>query len=302
MDDEIPPVTLIDHRTVEWSKVRQTRYWMYQRFQYQYPGSIRELRQRLVVIPTDRYGDQRLCGYDLDVSVPDATVSTAHDSFGNRVFHVYAPRVESELVFEMRFVVERDLDETQAPRMAAEEVALYREATPLTAPDAALTAAARRLAEEHPEGEPLAAAINSWVYGAMRYRAGVTHVGTTAAEALAGGEGLCQDYAHIMLAICRAAGLPARYISGHMLGEGGSHAWVETLLPHEDGYRAVAFDPTNHRRITPAYITVAIGRDYGDVSPTSGSYIAPYTGRLLTSKRAGLTHLEYWQPSGTSAS
>ena len=140
----------------------------------------------------------------------------------------------------------------------------------------------------------LAEAISMWVYGAMRYGAGSTTVETTAAEALAIGRGLCQDYAHIMLAICHAAGIPARYISGHMLGEGGSHAWVETLLPDgAGGYRAVAFDPTNHRRTTPAYITVAAGRDYGDVSPTSGVYIAPYAGQLTVRKRAGLTHVEY---------
>ena len=79
-----------------------------------------------------------------------------------------------------------------------------------------------------------------------------------------------------------------------MLGEGGSHAWVEVLLWHEyGGYRAVAFDPTNHRRTTPAYITVAVGRDYRDVSPTTGTFIAPHAGELTTSKRAGLTHLEY---------
>ncbi len=61
----------------------------------------------------------------------------------------------------------------------------------------------------------------------MRYGWGVTNVETTAAEALRLGQGLCQDYAHIMLAICRAANLPARYASGHLLAEGGSHAWVE---------------------------------------------------------------------------
>jgi transglutaminase-like putative cysteine protease len=137
-------------------------------------------------------------------------------------------------------------------------------------------------------------ALNHRVYRAMRYEHGSTDVRTTAADALAIGRGLCQDYAHIMLAICRVAGVPARYVSGHMLGEGGSHAWVEVLLwDPSGGYVAMPFDPTNDRRTTPAYITVAVGRDYRDVAPTAGSFIAPYPGYLTTSKRAGLMELQY---------
>ena len=127
----------------------------------------------------------------------------------------------------------------------------------------------------------------------MRYKSGVTTVRTTAAEALALGQGLCQDYAHLMLAVCRTAGLPARYVSGHLLGEGGSHAWVEVFLPTETGLSAVAFDPTNKRQPHLGYVTVAVGRDYQDVSPTSGSFTAPYGGQLTCSKRAGLTLVEY---------
>ena len=66
----------------------------------------------------------------------------------------------------------------------------------------------------------------------MAYTHGVTGVRTTAAEAFALRRGVCQDYAHIMLALCRLCDLPARYVSGHLLGEGGTHAWVDVLLPH----------------------------------------------------------------------
>lgn len=294
MSAPVESVALLDHRAVEWAAVRQSRYWMYQRFQYRYPGAIRELRQRLMVVPGDHYGDQRLCAFDLRVSTPGASTSTTYDEFGNRVFLVYAPAAESEVTFETRMVVERDLDAEPWPRLSVAEAARYRAPTALTTADARLTAVAAQLASSHTDPEALAAAASAWVSGAMRYGAGATQVHTTAAKALAIGQGLCQDYAHILLALCRAARLPARYISGHMLGEGGSHAWVEALVPDPQGrLRAVAFDPTNDRRTTPAYITVAIGRDYADVAPTSGSFIAPYTGELYASKRAGLTHLEY---------
>ncbi|NNJ11278.1 transglutaminase family protein [Chloroflexales bacterium ZM16-3] len=286
-------IALIDHHEVAWSEVRETRYWMHQRFEYHYPGAIRDLRQRLVVIPPERYGDQRLCAYDLKISAPDAVTSAITDTFGNRVFTVAIPELAGDLAFEMRLVVERDVSAVVWPRVTDGDAARYLAPTPLTVADARIVDAARHLARRHAGAEELADAISTWVYGAMRYGYGATTVSTPAAEALAVGKGLCQDYAHIMLAICRAAGIPARYVSGHMLGEGGSHAWVEALVTTAGGYRAVAFDPTNHRRITPAYITVATGRDYSDVSPTSGSYRAPYQGQFSASKRAGLTHLAY---------
>jgi transglutaminase-like putative cysteine protease len=88
-----------------------------------------------------------------------------------------------------------------------------------------------------------------------------------------------------MIALCRAAGLPARYVSGHMLGEGGTHAWVEVILAHATGARAVAFDPCNGRPAGRDYITVATGRDYTDVAPTSGTYVGAARGTLTTAKR-----------------
>ena len=95
----------------------------------------------------------------------------------------------------------------------------------------------------------------------ISYAYGITSVKTTAAEALAGKQGVCQDSAHIMLAICRACNLPARYVSGHLLGEGGTHAWVEVLLPHPDGegYVAWPFDPTHGNEPGLNYITIAVG-------------------------------------------
>ena len=88
--------------------------------------------------------------------------------------------------------------------------------------------------------------------------------------------------------------MPARYVWGHMLAEGGTHAWVEVLLPTaDDRLRAVAFDPTHRRRPNLSYAIIAVGRDYRDVAPTSGSFSAPYGGQLLASKHGGLTLVEF---------
>ena len=132
----------------------------------------------------------------------------------------------------------------------------------------------------------------------MTYRSGVTSVTTTAAEALAAGHGVCQDYAHVMLALCRLLELPARYVSGHLLGQGGTHAWVEAIVPRGEGAEAIALDPCNRRRADGGYLTIATGRDYNDVAPSSGSYYGASAGQLTAERRAGILAAAERRPFG----
>lgn len=98
------------------------------------------------------------------------------------------------------------------------------------------------------------------VFEAFTYTPGLTTIRTTAEEALTQGKGVCQDYAHAMLAVCRHLGMPARYIAGLLGGEGATHAWVEVY----DHDRWVGLDPTHNRLVNDEYITIAHGRDYRD--------------------------------------
>ena len=87
--------------------------------------------------------------------------------------------------------------------------------------------------------------------------------------------------------------MPARYVSGHLLGEGAPHAWIEALLPdpeHQDQLRVMAYDPTH--RIAPGlnYITVAVGRDYADITPTSGTFQGA-SGHFTARKNAWIVEL-----------
>lgn len=110
----------------------------------------------------------------------------------------------------------------------------------------------------------------------IAYEPGATNVTTTAAQAWASGRGVCQDFTHTTLSLLRAAGIPARYVSGYLHTEepavgqtviGESHAWVE----YWDGtWHAV--DPTNDRAVGSAHVIVARGRDYADVPPLKGIY------------------------------
>lgn len=284
---------LLDYRALDWSRVKRTRYFCYQRFKYAYPGPITNLRQRLIVVPPDHYGDQTVVDHELTAAPHPAVARQRTDAFGNRVWELAVRRVEREIAFEAIVTIERS-SPAQDSLVSSAEAARFYEPTELTAPDERITALAYELAAAAQNPEDLAERASMWVSDAMRYGSGATGVHTTAAHALTIGKGLCQDYAHIMLAICRAAKLPARYVSGHMLAEGGSHAWVEALFPTDSGdFRAVGFDPTNRRRPNMSYAIVAVGRDYRDVAPTSGSFTAPYGGHLSFTKRAGLTLVEF---------
>jgi transglutaminase-like putative cysteine protease len=286
-------VQFIDDQEIDWRNVRRARYLLHQRFHYQYPGPIRDLKQRLVAIPADHYGTQAVSNHYVHITPSPTALRQITDRFGNRILEVEVIQANGIVLFDMLMHIESKIENSHtlhSSSRAVEHLLIY---TSLTTPNAQIEAVARQLQSESTTPHDLAQHINDWVYGTMHYENGVTTVDTTAAEALALGKGLCQDYAHLMLALCRAAHLPAQYVSGHLLGKGGSHAWVEVFLPVEDGVGVFAFDPTNNCRPPLSYITVAVGRDYRDVSPTSGSFNAPYGGQLTCSKRAGATLIEY---------
>jgi transglutaminase-like putative cysteine protease len=261
-------------------------YVLQQRFRYTYDGPVRDLDHRLVVVPRRQHGGQRRRLQSVTVSVPGARTSTGRDRDGNTVSRARVPLVPAEVEFEVAAVVERTGSaDVLLPAAARTDPRLLR-ATRLTAADAAIRELAASLAA--PDEVETAEHYCDHVHRAIRYQYGVTSVTTTAAEALAGGRGVCQDSAHVMIALCRAVGLPARYVSGHLLGEGGTHAWVEVVVADPAGARAVAFDPCNGRRAGNDYLTVATGRDYSDVAPTSGTYRGGARGTLTATKRVGV--------------
>ncbi len=285
----------VDPGAVDWRGASRASYLISQTFRYEYPEPIRDLNQRLVVIPPERFGDQRRLWHELRVRHDEARLEDRFDRFGNVVFNVFAPRVMDAIEFVAQAKVERRADWPHriTGGWPAERYLLERSA--LTDADDRILRAADQLAASEEWGIALADRINDWVYQSMTYRHGVTGVRTTAGEALALGAGVCQDYAHVMLALCRACSLPARYVSGHLLGQGGTHAWVEVVLPAPDAPSdavVYTFDPTHASRGGLDHVTVAVGADYLDVAPTSGTYRAGVRGRLTASKRVSLLEAE----------
>ncbi|MFT3666004.1 transglutaminase family protein [Piscinibacter sp.] len=160
------------------------------------------------------------------------------------------------------------VDEPGAPPPA-----LYRRATALTAADAALAGLARAHLGGRRVDEAALLALAAAVAGRIAWRAGATHVGTTAAEAFALGAGVCQDHAHAFIAACRAAGVPARYVSGYFHSpqaqELGSHAWADVCVD-PDARRWLSIDVTHACTMDERHVRLAVGPDYAACAPVRG--------------------------------
>jgi transglutaminase-like putative cysteine protease len=290
----------LDWRSVDWPRTRRAVYEVHQRYAYTYTAPVSAIRQRLIMVPREHHGDQHLLEQQFTVTGAQGTVLTwQEDDYGNRVGRLRAQRVEQELVFETRYRIERQADPSVRPGLAMArewEDGLYLDPTALTAPDDALLAVAARIEREAASQLQRAELAHDWAAEAITYQIGVTGVQTPAAMALHLGKGVCQDYAHMMLAVLRQLRIPARYVSGHLLGEGAPHAWVEALVAdatQQGQPEVIVYDPTHHRRAGLNYITVAVGRDYADVAPTSGTFVGPAAGRLQASKQAEIVSIVY---------
>lgn len=280
---------ILDHTSIDLDAADRLTFRLRQTFRYTYATPIDSLRHQLVIVPPARHGDVYLRGHRVAVAGAQAQQRTVRDADGNTVIQVTVARVEEFVEFELQAILERVRGDGP-PLLPAAALTDPRHLapSPLTEPDDALLALAAAARGHGPDPLDVAGWLCVETYRRLRYEFGVTTVETTAAQALAGGRGVCQDHAHIMVAACRAAGVPARYVSGHLLSQGGTHAWVEVLVAHPAGAQAVAFDPCHGRRAHAGYVTVATGRDYADVAPTSGTYARGGPGQLTGHRELGL--------------
>lgn len=260
--------------------------------QYDYAEPVRESVMEFWMQP-QRSPKQRLLSFDLEVD-PAAQLFSYADSFGNAVYHCDVPQPHQRLQITARSSIE-----TQAPESLPDAVDLGEwdrltsdfirgECFDFLRPHgyARRTEAlgafieARGL-DDLRRLDPLSAArqLTREIYEAFDYQAGVTEADSPIDHALEVGRGVCQDFAHVMIAICRGWGLPARYVSGYLFtdrAEGhersdpdATHAWVEVFLP---SLRWIGLDPTNDMPACERHVTVAVGRDYGDVPPSRGVF------------------------------
>ena len=242
-------------------------------------ASYNEARMTPLTLPTQTALQTR-------VSVGNGTPVWAYHDYWDTVvssFDVQAPH--DELTVRSHAMVETSPAPAPPGPLAWDElragadaglVAEYLAATPRTTVDAALAGAARELTRGAGPLET-AAAVAAWVRERVEYMPGATEVQTSAQEAWDQRQGVCQDMAHLTVALMREVGLPARYVSGYLHPqpeadpgdeeEGQSHAWVQYWTGEW-----MACDPTNRAQVGERHVLVASGRDYGDVPPLKGIY------------------------------
>ncbi len=237
---------------------------------YRYDRPVRAVVQSHRLTPST-YDGQRVM--DWNITVSNGTMGGAfRDGAGDRVQGWTVAGPVEEITVTVHGTVETT-DLTGVLRGHRETVnpECYMRATLPTRADMAL----RRLGEGAAvaEGLDLAHALSEAVADAIAYRPGVTTAHTTAAEALALGEGVCQDHAHALIAVARTRGLPARYVSGYLHSDASgdaheaAHAWAELFLP---GFGWVGFDPANRCCPDDRYIRLGSGFDAQDAAPIRG--------------------------------
>jgi transglutaminase-like putative cysteine protease len=265
---------------------------------------------------TPRDGADQLCSSTrLEVLPGAALISDSVDYFGNRAsyFEVHEPHRQLVVTATSLVEVSRVAPDLEAlDRWSVGQAVELLAAGARSVPELDLCLPSPRLptdplvrefcADLLPAGRPLGAALRSLVrtiYQDFAYRPGATSVSSALTDVLERRAGVCQDFAHLAVAGLRAAGLPARYVSGYLetqpppgqpkrLGSDASHAWVSVLVPQPDqpdqpdqrgrpgrpdepaGGVWVDLDPTNDQVVDAGYVVTAWGRDYTDVPPLKG--------------------------------
>ena len=285
-----------------------TRYQVRHQTVYHYGGNVAHSHQLLHLAPRDSVN--QVCRSRSIALEPEPSSRREDvDAFGNFVTRLEydQPHDRLEVLAEVAVEVSPRRDAADTESAAWEEVrdALNYSGRPVTEPE--LDACRFRMessfvrikhtfadyaADCFVPGRPLlqgAEALMHKIHRDFRYAPGTTNIRTSALEAFAARRGVCQDFAHIMLACLRSRGLAARYVSGYLrttpppgsdasfLGADASHAWVSVFCPP---FGWIDLDPTNNVRVGTGHIVIAWGRDFGDVSPLRGVIVGGGRHRL----------------------
>jgi transglutaminase-like putative cysteine protease len=273
--------------------------------QFRYSTTVNESLMELRMHPRTE-GTQRCLSFQLTID-PRAQVFTYRDYLGNSVHHFDVPgkhtllRIIAESLVEVQppTPLPPHLDATDWNRLddmiAAGDYWELLMPSQFAQPTPGLTQLIHDLrVDRHDDPLSFLSALNFAIYNWFEYVPKATRVDSPIDHAIEARKGVCQDFAHIMIALVRPLRVPCRYVSGYMFHrdlkqekqdrsvEGASHAWVEALVPRL-GW--VAFDPTNNLIGADRHIRVAIGRDYADVPPTRGVYKGEAHSELSVSVR-----------------
>ncbi len=268
------------------------RYRISHRTTYGYTAPVHESFNEVRLRPTS---DETQTCLDFSLAIdPPATVIAFADYYGNAVHDFSIPYLHNHLSIEATSDIvtfadfnqplagPRNGETDQSPPISglAADAAFTDDHAEFLVPSTyvALDASTALLSDALLAQDPATSAYAfllaaaAYVRERLTYQLGTTTVHSRVAEVLAGGSGVCQDFSHVLICLCRHAGLPARYVSGYLgdIAEStASHAWVEAFIPP---YGWVGVDPTSGGPCTGRHVRIAVGRDYADVTVVRGTY------------------------------
>jgi len=241
---------------------------------YTYTQPVRQLHSEICLLPASRPSGQRLISGGV-TTTPVTDPRPFSDVFGNTVHHLDYLHPVDRLHVRAEAEVLTTTNPESAQGLPPLLERLYLQPTP-RAPhlDPAVVALSHEVGGEGLGPVALAERVNTYLRERFAFAVGVTAVSATALDLVAAGQGVCQDFAHLMIAILRHRGVAARYVSGYLASCDGetstdaSHAWVQVLA--DDHWHG--FDPANGHPQDTRYVVTAVGRDYDDVPPVRGTY------------------------------
>jgi transglutaminase-like putative cysteine protease len=264
--------------------------------EYRYGSSVTDNLNALRVRPATT-SSQRCDEFHTRID-PEARVSRHLDYFGTEVLEFGIPTDHDRLTIDVRArVVTSEPTPPPSGSWKSLQSSSYLDAAgefALPWQDQPAIEGLAELEEQLDAASPLQAVqrLCQLVPDSFEYRPGVTYVGSSVADLLQAGAGVCQDFVHLSLVLLRRRGIAARYVSGYLwaAADGGSdsvevdtHAWLEVLLPGEKGHGEpvwVGADPTNRRLAGETHVKIGHGRFYADVPPVKGLYLGGTTSQL----------------------
>jgi transglutaminase-like putative cysteine protease len=250
---------------------------------YRYSGPIAETAMEIRLRPMDGNG-QRCLEFELEVS-SGIQPRTYRDGYGNNVHYFNLVRPHTRLNVTSRSVVEtgRELDTDPGEELVYD---FLRFRSPVKDVPGVRQLAARHPVAEAGSGHAVEEALDELTLTISRefaYDRAVTNVYSAVDDVLALRAGVCQDFAHLFIAVARTMGVPARYVSGYIhqpntVGvASASHAWAEAWVP---GRGWIGYDATHPIRTSEHHVRLAVGRDYSDAAPTRGIYVGSAVGTM----------------------
>ncbi|MCG2793945.1 MAG: transglutaminase family protein [Weeksellaceae bacterium] len=256
---------------------------------YQYPSAVTDSANQIILSPLSN-DFQEVISQKIFL-FPNASIDFYYDFFTNRVgvFTIVEPHhfleIRSEVTVET-FPIELpvvDIGAAEQWRIMTQQrqqfpyVDFVREEVIKSKPE--ILEIIENLAKPELSVMETTTELSTYIFENFAYQQGVTDYETEIDEIWKLKAGVCQDFAHLLLAMLRILGVPARYVSGYispsnqeLRGEGATHAWVEVYIP---GYGWLGNDPTNNCWVSDRHIKIAIGRDFKDCTPVKGTYKGP---------------------------